>query len=73
MCDPERKEFRIAYGSMAPTSVRCFATETVIQQGGDPLQSLATELAPISDARSTAAYRLRVAQNLLTDFLRHAS
>jgi CO/xanthine dehydrogenase FAD-binding subunit len=30
-------------------------------------------LAPISDARSTAAYRLRVAQNLLTDFLRHAS
>ena len=73
MYDPEKKEFRIAYGSMAPTPVRCFATETVIQQGGDPVQSLATELAPISDARSTAAYRLRVAQNLLADFLRHAS
>ena len=73
ICDPERKEFRIAYGSMAPTSVRCFATETVIRHNGDPMQSLATELAPISDARSTAAYRLRVAQNLLADFLRHAS
>jgi CO/xanthine dehydrogenase FAD-binding subunit len=71
--DPERKGFRIAYGSMAPTPVRCFATEAVIQQGGDPVQSLATELAPISDARSTAAYRLRVAQNLLADFLRYVS
>ena len=71
--DPEKIEFRIAYGSMAPTPVRCFAAETVVQQGGDPAQSLAAELAPISDARSTAAYRLRVAQNLLADFLRHAS
>lgn len=73
ICDPEKKEFRIAYGSMAPTPVRCFATEAVIRHDGDPMQSLATELAPISDARSTVAYRLRVAQNLLADFLRHAS
>jgi len=32
-------------------------------------ESLASEIAPIDDLRSTAAYRLRVAQNLLDEFL----
>jgi len=30
---------------------------------------LAREIAPIDDVRSTARYRLRVAQNLLEEFL----
>jgi CO/xanthine dehydrogenase FAD-binding subunit len=33
------------------------------------VNTLATDIAPIDDVRSTAAYRLRVAQNLLADFL----
>jgi CO/xanthine dehydrogenase FAD-binding subunit len=32
-------------------------------------ESLIKEIAPIDDIRSTAAYRLRVAANLLVDFL----
>jgi xanthine dehydrogenase iron-sulfur cluster and FAD-binding subunit A len=32
-------------------------------------QTLAQEIAPIDDIRSTALYRLRVAQNLLEEFL----
>jgi CO/xanthine dehydrogenase FAD-binding subunit len=32
-------------------------------------ESLAREIAPIDDIRSTARYRLRVAQNLLAEFL----
>jgi xanthine dehydrogenase iron-sulfur cluster and FAD-binding subunit A len=31
-------------------------------------QALAREIAPIDDMRSTAHYRLRVAQNLLAEF-----
>ena len=34
---------------------------------------LAREIAPIDDFRSTARYRLRVAQELLVDFLRQPS
>jgi CO/xanthine dehydrogenase FAD-binding subunit len=32
-------------------------------------ETLAKEIAPIDDIRSTARYRLRVAQNLLEEFL----
>ena len=32
-------------------------------------ETLAQEITPIDDMRSTAAYRLRVAQNLLEEFL----
>jgi xanthine dehydrogenase iron-sulfur cluster and FAD-binding subunit A len=32
-------------------------------------ETLAREIAPIDDIRSTACYRLRVAQNLLEEFL----
>jgi len=34
-------------------------------------ETLAREIAPIDDIRSTARYRLRVAQNLLNEFLSH--
>jgi len=72
VCDPDRKDVRIAYGSVAPIPLRCSSTEEAIRTGNDPAQTLALELAPITDARSTAAYRLRIAQNLLADFMHHA-
>ena len=67
---------RIAFGSVAPIVVRCVTTERALR--GKPMDaatmklagdSLMKEIAPIDDIRSTAAYRLRVATNLLLDFL----
>lgn len=72
VCGPEGTGIRIAYGSVAPVPVRCLATEAAVREGKNPSRSLVAELAPIDDARSTAAYRLRVAQNLLTAFLQDA-
>jgi CO/xanthine dehydrogenase FAD-binding subunit len=69
-------DVRLALGSVAPTVVRCTQTENVLRDR--PLDeeliaaaraSLMQEIAPIDDMRSTAAYRLRVAANLLADFL----
>jgi CO/xanthine dehydrogenase FAD-binding subunit len=69
-------EVRIALGSVAPTVLRCRRTEDALRGrrlGGaltkDALDELAREIAPIDDVRSTARYRLRVAQNLLEEFL----
>ncbi len=64
--------FRIALGSVAPTVVRCPRTESALRNGADIEEAravLASELSPIDDIRSTAAYRLRVAQNLLEEFV----
>ncbi len=70
------QDVRIALGSVAPTVVRAIATENALR--GQPLdentiaaaeRTLRTEIAPIDDARSTARYRTRVAQNLLREFL----
>lgn len=67
---------RIALGSVAPIPLRCTKTEGVIN--GIPAgtaaltqarKQLASEITPIADIRSTADYRLRVALNLLQDFL----
>ena len=67
---------RIALGSVAPVPVRCHRTEQAL--ANQPLnnetieaalQTLATEIAPIDDLRSTRNYRLRVSLNLLQDFL----
>ena len=67
---------RIALGSVAPIPIRCFRTENAIN--GQPLngqtiaaatQSLADEISPIDDIRSTKDYRLQVSLNLLEDFL----
>ncbi|HXJ11398.1 MAG TPA: xanthine dehydrogenase family protein subunit M [Candidatus Limnocylindrales bacterium] len=68
-------EVRIALGSVAPTVFRATKTEKVLR-GEKPVpatvqaaqQTLAGEVAPIDDIRSTARYRLRVAQNLLAEF-----
>ncbi|MEX2663656.1 MAG: xanthine dehydrogenase family protein subunit M [Vicinamibacterales bacterium] len=70
------RDVRIALGSVAPTVVRALATEAALR--GQPLgpatiraarAALINDIAPIDDMRSTAAYRQRVAGNLLEGFL----
>jgi CO/xanthine dehydrogenase FAD-binding subunit len=69
-------DIRIALGSVAPTTIRCRRTEALL--AGRLLEpatidaarrELAAEIAPIDDIRSSAAFRRRVAQNLLAEFL----
>jgi CO/xanthine dehydrogenase FAD-binding subunit len=74
--DGRIRDARIALGSVAPTVVRCTRTEDLLRdQTLDETtikaacEMLAQEVAPIDDIRSTAQYRLRVAANLLADFL----
>jgi xanthine dehydrogenase small subunit len=62
---------RIALGSVAPTVMRLPATEAALAGGASiaaAQQVLLAEIAPIDDIRSTAAYRARVAANLLACF-----
>ena len=62
---------RVAFGSVAPTTVRVPRTEAVLAGGGlidDAAAVLAAEITPIDDMRSTAEYRRRVACNLLRQF-----
>lgn len=66
----------IALGSIAPVPLLCKNTEDLLQDKQlndslikDALAVLAAEIAPIDDMRSTKTYRLKVAQNLLKDFL----
>jgi CO/xanthine dehydrogenase FAD-binding subunit len=68
---------RIALGSVAPIPIRCTKTEAVIKDRvldaaviAAASDELAREIAPIDDIRSTSKYRLKVAGNLLEDFLR---
>jgi CO/xanthine dehydrogenase FAD-binding subunit len=68
-------EVRIALGSVAPTVLRAMDTEKMLrgEKRTDALvhaaqEALAREISPISDIRSTARYRLRVAQNLFAEF-----
>jgi CO/xanthine dehydrogenase FAD-binding subunit len=70
------RDARIAFGSVAPTVVRAKAAEAVLRDHQlDPSviaaarAALERDIAPIDDIRSTARYRLRVAQNLLSEFL----
>jgi CO/xanthine dehydrogenase FAD-binding subunit len=72
----EIRDVRIALGSVAPTVVRCVETEALLKGRkltpavlGAAQAALSREIAPIDDFRSTALYRLRVALNLLEDFL----
>ncbi len=71
------EDVRMAFGSVAPTVVRCVRTESLLK--GQRLDAatidaaraeLAREIVPIDDIRSTAGYRLQVASNLLEEFLR---
>ena len=69
-------DVRVALGSVAPIVLRCKQTEDAIRGKaltGDTVNeardTLMREITPIDDVRSTASYRLRVAANLLVDFL----
>ena len=62
--------FRVAFGSVAPTVVRCLRTEAALAISlAAAQQALRDEIHPIDDLRSTAEYRLRIAGNLLGRFL----
>jgi CO/xanthine dehydrogenase FAD-binding subunit len=63
-------DIRIALGSVAPTVVRCYQTENALKHDPETAQAaLLSEIAPIDDIRSTSHYRLRVAINLLNEFV----
>lgn len=70
-------DIRIALGSVAPTVIRCYQTEQSLRDDPKNIEAakgaLAREITPIDDIRSTANYRLRVAENLLEEFLRAVS
>jgi CO/xanthine dehydrogenase FAD-binding subunit len=77
MKDGRVLESRIAFGSVAPTPIRCPQVESLLkgelvrpQLIEECRRKLASEVAPIDDIRSTREYRTRVAQNLLEQFLR---
>lgn len=68
---------RVAFGSVAPTVVRCRAAERALQASpldddsiGRARAAVTSEIAPIDDIRSSAKYRRRVSANLLEQFLR---
>ena len=69
-------DIRLAFGSVAPIVLRPFQIENFLRgqrlsltMAREASEKLGQELAPIDDMRSTAKYRLRVAQNLLIEFL----
>jgi len=68
-------DVRLAFGSVAPISLRARSAETAVRgQRLDPATidaagaALLHDIAPIDDVRSTADYRAAVAVNLLTRF-----
>jgi xanthine dehydrogenase small subunit len=70
---------RLAFGSVAPTTLRARQVERALL--GRPLgkesaaaarEALASDIAPIDDIRSSRDYRLAVAANVLDQFLRSA-
>ncbi len=71
------REVRLALGSVAPTTIRARNTEAVLE-GSRPGESvadaaattLAGEVAPIDDVRSTAGYRRSVSARVLHRLLR---
>jgi len=67
---------RIALGSVGPTVVRLPRTEAALAAGAnleDAVAALQSEITPIDDLRSTAAYRRAVAANLLRQFWEETS
>ena len=66
---------RLAFGGMAATPKRAAAAEASLMGGrfdaaavAVAAQALAEDFQPLDDMRASAAYRLTVAQNLLTRF-----
>ena len=70
------EDVRVAAGSVAPIPLRCYQTERLlagkrvtqdlIEQAQ---QTIRAEIAPMSDIRSTEAYRRAVTANLLAEYL----
>jgi len=74
--DDRIREIRIALGSVAPTVVRARHAENALRGRAldahvisEARAALGRDIAPIDDVRSTAEYRLKVAGNLLQEFL----
>jgi CO/xanthine dehydrogenase FAD-binding subunit len=74
------RDVRIALGSIAPVVLRAVKTEDVLRGAKLSPEIIATakeilsrEISPIDDIRSSARYRLRVAQNLLEEFVSQLS
>jgi xanthine dehydrogenase iron-sulfur cluster and FAD-binding subunit A len=72
-------DVRIAFGSVGPTVVRAAHAEAAIRGRALTSETIAAstsaltrDISPIDDLRSTAGYRMRVAQNLLQQFLSSA-
>lgn len=70
------EDVKIAFGSVAPTAVRCSQVESLLmgQKISPSLISeakkvLTQDINPIDDIRSNAKYRLLASQNLLEEFL----
>jgi len=68
-------DVRIALGSVAPIVLRAAQAERILENAAlspalirSAQEALARDISPIDDIRSTARYRLRVAQNLLAEF-----
>jgi CO/xanthine dehydrogenase FAD-binding subunit len=62
---------KVAFGSVAATVVRVTKTEEALAAGksiDEAIRVLEQEIKPIDDVRSTAAYRLKVASNLVRQF-----
>jgi CO/xanthine dehydrogenase FAD-binding subunit len=78
--DGRWSDVRLALGSVAPTPIRASATEAVLE-GRPPTpetadvaaETLAGELRPIDDVRSTAEYRRVVAARVLHRLIREAA
>jgi xanthine dehydrogenase small subunit len=67
----DKKQQRLAIGSVAATPLRLSNTEQALGRGASLVEAqeiLQREIAPIDDVRSTAEYRRRVAANLLGQF-----
>jgi CO/xanthine dehydrogenase FAD-binding subunit len=67
---------RVAAGSVAPVPLRCYQTERLLTGKRvtpdlveQSQQAIRAEIAPMSDIRSTAAYRSAVTANLLAEYL----
>ena len=80
MNDSTIADVRIVLGSVAPVPLRCVQTESALR--GQTLdantianarQTLAQEIVPIDDIRSTKSYRLQVSLNLFADFISRIS
>jgi len=74
--DEKVSHVRIAMGSVAPIPIRCIKTEAALLGKSihaetlmTATDTLAAEISPIGDVRSTKDYRLKVSLNLLADFL----